>query len=78
MDRIPLHLAKAQLSKLVAEVRAGESFIITVRDEPVARLVAIEAPVVDRTPGRFKGEFVVPDDFNDPMPDDELDAWENG
>jgi hypothetical protein len=36
----------------------------------VARLVAIR-----REPGVLKG-LVVPDTFFDPLPDDELDAWE--
>ncbi|MEI9851341.1 MAG: hypothetical protein WDN24_11430 [Sphingomonas sp.] len=33
-------------------------------------------PKPPRTPGRLKGLIHVPDSFFDPLPDEELDAWE--
>lgn len=39
--RYPLHEAKAQLSRLVREARAGETVTITVHGEPVAELRAL-------------------------------------
>jgi prevent-host-death family protein len=36
--------AKAQLSQLIKSAQSGEAVIIANRGEPVARLVAIEAP----------------------------------
>jgi len=44
MDRIGIYDAKAKLSQLVEEVRAGGEVVITKRGKPVARLVAPEAP----------------------------------
>jgi len=44
MDRIGIYDAKAKLSQLVEEVKAGGEVVITRRGKPVARLVAPEAP----------------------------------
>ena len=41
MTEIGLFQAKTRLSELVRQVRAGESFIITQRGEPSARLTPI-------------------------------------
>jgi hypothetical protein len=30
-----------------------------------------------RIPGQYEGKFIVPDDFNDPLPDDILDGFLN-
>jgi prevent-host-death family protein len=44
MDRIGIYDAKAKLSQLVEEVKAGGEVVITKRGKPVARLVAPEGP----------------------------------
>jgi prevent-host-death family protein len=65
--------AKNQLNRLLADVKAGGSFIITNHGEPVAQLVPINA-----MPRRFGqlSNLLVPSDFDDPLPDDELAAWD--
>ncbi|GAB90781.1 type II toxin-antitoxin system Phd/YefM family antitoxin [Gordonia rhizosphera] len=66
--------AKTRLNALLAEVeRTGESVTITNHGRPVA----VVSPAVPR--GRRFGQFpglVIPDDFDAPLPGDELDAWE--
>ena len=67
--------AKTQLSRLLARVEAGEDVIIARRGEPVARLVGC------RTRGKrqadvLRGRVVVPESFFDPLPEEELGAWE--
>ncbi|WP_102141414.1 type II toxin-antitoxin system Phd/YefM family antitoxin [Mycobacterium hubeiense] len=66
--------AKAKLNALLAEVEGtGVSVTITNHGRPVAVL----APVRHR-PRRF-GQLptlVVPDNFDEPLPDTELVAWE--
>jgi antitoxin (DNA-binding transcriptional repressor) of toxin-antitoxin stability system len=47
---------------------------ITRGGKPVAKLVPSEAPR-KRTLGTDEGAFVVPDDFDDPLPDDLLEAF---
>ena len=72
---VNVHRAKTELSRLLARVEAGEDVVIARRGEPVARLVACKARV-ERRPDVLKGKVVVPDTFFDPLPEDELTAWE--
>ncbi len=75
MAVVNVHQAKTQLSRLLAQVEAGEEVVIARRGEPVARLVACK-PRKKRRPDRLKGKIVIPDDFFDPLPEEELKAWE--
>lgn len=69
--------AKSQLSRLIARAEAGEEVIIARRGKPVARIVACK-PRKKRRPGRLKDKVVIPDDFFDPLPEEELKLWEGG
>ena len=40
------------------------------------RLVPVEEPLQDRILGQDQGLFTVPDDFNDPLPEDILSDFE--
>ena len=77
MPVVNVHQAKTQLSRLLAQVEAGEEVIIARRGEPVARLVRCK-PQGKRRPGALKGKFAIPDSFFDPLPEDELRWWEGG
>lgn len=72
--RATVHEAKTHLSRLLAEVEAGETVVITRRGKPVARLEAISSKR-DRVPGSMKGLIAFDDRFFDPLPDDELELW---
>ena len=69
--------AKAQLSRLLAQVEAGEEVVIARRGAPVARLVACK-PRGERQPGVLKGKITVTDAFFEPLPEEELKLWEGG
>lgn len=73
---VGVHEAKTHLSRLLKDVEAGEEVMITSRGKTVA---VLSPPPDDRRPrfGIDEGRFVVPDDFNDPMPDEWLDEFEN-
>ena len=71
---VNIHEAKTHLSRLLAEVEAGEEVIIARNGDPVARLVSAKPRGVRRF-GALKGQLVVDDSFFDPLPDDELAAW---
>ena len=71
--RVNVHEAKTHLSKLLEKVRAGEEVIIAKGGVPCARLVPLEVPK-PRQPGLLSGE--VEATFFDPLPEDELRAWE--
>lgn len=60
--------AKANLSKLLKRVALGEEVVIAKAGKPVAKLIAIPSARSRFKPGSARGEFVVPDDFNDPIP----------
>jgi len=72
---VGVHEAKTQLSRLLVDVAAGEEVVITRRGEEVARIV----PPLGRTTrqlGVDRGRYVVPEDFDAPLDDALLDAFE--
>ena len=74
-----MHEAKTHLSKLVARAMEGEEIVIASGNHPKVKLVPVEAPTpVKRQFGSMKGQFVLPDSFFDPLPEDELRLWEGG
>ena len=75
MVEVNVHEAKTQLSKLIRRVAAGESIVIARAGKPVAKLVPIE-PAPKRVFGLDRDLFVVPDDFDDPLPGDVLAEFE--
>jgi prevent-host-death family protein len=72
---VGVHEAKTHLSRLLEDVAAGEQVVITRRGEPVASLVPPPRSE-PRQLGVDRGRFVVPEDFDDPLPDDLLDEFE--
>ena len=78
MQTVNIHAAKTQLSRLVDQAAAGEEIIIARAGKPVARLVPLAAPLAaqKRVLGRLAGRLTVPADFDAPLPDDVLDAFE--
>ena len=75
MTVVNVHQAKTRLSQLLAQVEAGEEVVIARRGEPVARLVRCK-PRGKRQFGAMKGQIVIDDSFFDPLPEEELRAWE--
>lgn len=73
-----VHYAKTHLSRLLQRVEAGEEIVLARAGKPVAKLVPIEQPRRQRTPGRWRGQIHLADDFDAPLADDELAAWESG
>ena len=76
MKAVNTHEAKTQLSRLLRRVAAGEEITIANRGVPVARLIPVQSKGADRKLGMFRGKFVVPDDFDAPLPEEVLDAFE--
>ena len=74
METINVHEAKTHLSRLLDRAHAGEEIVLAKAGKPYARLVPIDKPASKRCPGRLKGELSSA--FFDPLPDEELDAWE--
>ncbi len=71
---VNVHEAKTQLSRLIEKAHAGEEIILAKAGKPYARLMPLEAGTGRRRPGRLPGRLG--DDFFEPLPPEELDAWE--
>lgn len=84
MNCFELDQAQQRFPELVARARRGENIIITERNQPVVKFVAVEqdmkasercitAPAVPtkrrRRPGSAKGLVHISDDFDEPLED---------
>ena len=74
--KVTIHAAKTTLSQLIERAHTGEEIVIARGDVPVARLVPIVAQLPKRCPGTLRGIVKIPDTFFEPLPIEELEAWE--
>ncbi|HLM86071.1 MAG TPA: type II toxin-antitoxin system Phd/YefM family antitoxin [Solirubrobacteraceae bacterium] len=72
---VGVHEAKTHLSRLLEDVAAGEEVVITRRGAAVASLVPVRVAGARRL-GIDRGRFVVPEDFDGPLPDEMVAAFE--
>lgn len=70
---INVHEAKTHLSRLLDKAHAGEEIVLGKAGKPYARLVPLKA-TGKRKLGFIQGK--VDASFFEPLPDEELDAWE--
>lgn len=70
---INVHEAKTHLSRLLDKAHAGEEIVLGKAGKPYAKLVPLSRR--DRTLGFLKG-FHLDESFFDPLPEEELAAWE--
>jgi prevent-host-death family protein len=71
---VNVHEAKTHFSRLLERAHAGEEIVLAKAGKPYARLMPLAPALTRRQPGRLAGR--VGDAFFEPLPDDELDAWE--
>jgi prevent-host-death family protein len=79
MVKINVAEAKAKLSDYLDRAIAGEQIVICRHNQPVAALQPIASARVEPRPiGPVAGRptFEVPPSFFEPLPEEELDAWE--
>lgn len=73
--------AKTNLSELIRKVQAGETVVITSGREktPVAKLESAEPKEPPQRLGvAYDPNFILPDSFWDPLPEEELRLWYEG
>jgi len=75
MTVVTVHEAKTNLSKLIAEAMAGGEVVIARGTVPAVRLVPVNAPGKRRF-GALRGKIAVDARFAEPLPDDEIAAWQ--
>jgi prevent-host-death family protein len=73
--KVNIYDAKTRLSQLVDEAAAGRDVVIARAGRPVARLTRLETGGKRRL-GVLDGRFRIPDDFNRPLPDEVIRAFE--
>lgn len=73
MTTVNVQDAKTRLSELLARVEQGEEIIVARAGQPIARLVRVDLSWT-RPFGSLS--FEVPDDFDAPLTEEELAAWE--
>lgn len=73
---VTIHEAKSNLSRLLQRASDGEEIIISRGSKRVARLVPVGEIRGKRRPGSLKGRLVVNPEFFEPLPVDELAAWD--
>ena len=73
---VNVHEAKTQLSQLLLRISMGEEVVIAKAGKPVARLVPFAAQPVRRTAGSAVGQVWMAPDFDAPLPDEILEAFE--
>ena len=76
MKTVTIRQAKANFSKLIACVCTGEEIVLAKAGKPVAKIVPFESAPQRRVPGSARGQFTMSDDFDAPLPDEILDAFE--
>lgn len=77
MAQFSVHDAKTNLSKLIATALEGGEVVIARGSVPVVRLVPV-APRGKRCFGALKGQIAIGPRFDEPLPEDELGAWNLG
>lgn len=72
---VNLYEAKTHLSELVDRASSGEEIVIAKNGKPMARLVPL-APPKKREIGFWRGRVRIAPDFDAPLPEDVLAAFE--
>ncbi len=72
---VNMHDAKTNLSKLVERACSGEDVTIAKDGKPVVKLVPVEPAFKQRPKGLYAGKIVIHDDFDDPLPDEFMEAF---
>ncbi len=72
---INVHEAKTHFSKLLDRAHAGEELVLAKAGVPYARLMPLAKPLAKRRFGRLTASPIDDKLFFDPLPKEELDAW---
>ena len=69
---------KRDVESFLHHVEAGETLIVTEKGKPLAEVKPLAVSEKQKRPfGLAKGEFIVPDDFDAPLPDRILDEFDS-
>lgn len=78
MEIVNIQDGEAQLSRILERVERGEEIVIARAGVPIARLSRYRASQPKRQGGQWKGKVWMSDDFDTPLPDEILRAFNDG
>lgn len=73
---VTLEEVRRDVDAVLHRVLEGETLVLTEDDRPVAEIRPVENVTLPRPFGLAAGTFTVPDDFDDPLPEEILRAFE--
>jgi antitoxin (DNA-binding transcriptional repressor) of toxin-antitoxin stability system len=85
ITHVTLPEATANIAQLLDRVSQGEEIIISQNGQAISHIsptnrddqAAIAQPLPPRIPGQYAGKLTIPDNFNDPLPNDILESFLN-
>lgn len=78
MEPINIYDAKTRFSQLVDKAAGGEDVVISRNGKPLVRLTRLAEPTRQVRFGLLAGRVKVADDFDAPLPENVLAAFEGG
>ncbi len=78
MNKVNIAEARANLSRYLARVEAGETITLCRRNVPVAEIRSIRSTPMELRPIGIDRGMVIPDSFFEPLPEEVLSAFEGG
>ena len=76
MIRLNIHEAKTHLSRYLSKIRKGETILLCKRNQPIAEIRPLRSRRAQKRPvGLAKGQFAVPKEFFEPLPEELVQAF---
>ena len=77
MIKLNIREAKAHLTRYLEQLPPGETIVLYKRKQPIAEIRPLPRAAKEPRPiGLAKGQFQVPPEFFEPLPEEELAAFE--
>ena len=77
MTTVSIAEIQRDLRGYLRRVKAGETLLIVQAEQPIAELKPVSGNIRKRRPfGLCKGEFHLPDDFDEPLPEEIIRHFE--
>ena len=77
MIRVNIHEAKTHLSRYLSMIRKGETIVLCKRNQPIAEIRPLQSRRGQKRPvGLAKGQFAIPKEFFEPLPEELVQAFQ--
>ncbi len=75
MTVINLDEIKNDIDAVISRIKTGEDFIVEEHGSEIARISAIHRTLAPRVLGSARGQIVVSEDFDDPLPQELMEQF---